>query len=78
MLPILWSWWREPAPRAHNQAHRSDNHHSVMVDCHGRSADRTLDEANHPPGALRRASARRKKLPSVTTVSPGFKPLSTV
>ena len=31
-----------------------------------------------PPGELRRISARRKKLPSVTTLSPGFKPLSTV
>ena len=31
--------------------------------------------ANYPPGLVRAASARRKKLPSVTTFSPGFSPL---
>lgn len=33
--------------------------------------------AYYPEGALRTLSARRKKLPSVTTVSPGSSPLTT-
>ena len=38
---------------------------------------RYSEAAAHPPERVRPASARKKKLPAITTSSPGFTPLST-